>query len=138
MAWLIFAARRHLATSSVTAHLAPTPNHLLLTYLGCQGVFGRQGDDNAVDLAVVPRVCAAFGRTTLMLNGGEIQPNLPASSYYTASPTNWYSAAVHANEIDGHGYAFAYDDVNPTGAPDASGTVASGNPLVWTLYVGGS
>ncbi|KIW41493.1 uncharacterized protein PV06_07044 [Exophiala oligosperma] len=113
------------------------PQPSALDIFGCQGVFGQQDGDNDVTLAVVPRMCAALQRTTLLLAGGDVQPGLPAGDYYTTSPTNRYSQAVHSVELDGKGYAFAYDDVNPDGAPDASGAVASGNPGVWTLFVGG-
>ena len=114
------------------------PKPSALEIFGCQGVYGRQANDNAVDLAIVPRVCAAFHRTTLLLAGGEQQPSLPASSYYTTSPSDYYAQALHQNELDGRGYAFAFDDVNPDGAPDASGAVVSSDPQVWTLFVGGS
>ncbi|KIW14461.1 hypothetical protein PV08_07245 [Exophiala spinifera] len=115
------------------------PQPSALDIFGCQGVFGTQAGDNDVMLAVVPRLCAALQRTTLLLAaGGNVQPGLPATDYYTTSPTNWYSQAVHSVELDGRGYAFAFDDVNPDGAPDASGAVASANPAVWTLFVGGS
>ena len=56
--------------------------------------------------AVVPRLCAAFTRSTIMMEGGDIQPSLDASNYYQNSPTNWYSKLVHEYEIDGKGYAF--------------------------------
>ncbi|KIW58509.1 hypothetical protein PV05_03020 [Exophiala xenobiotica] len=114
------------------------PQPSALDIFGCQGVFGTQAGDNDVTLAIVPRICAALQRTTLLLSGGNVQPSLPASQYYTQSPTNWYSQAVHSVELDGRGYAFPFDDVNPDGAPDASGAVANGNPNVWTLFVGGS
>ncbi|KAK4069151.1 CAZyme family GH64 [Trichoderma harzianum] len=104
---------------------------------GCNsGPFAIQGGDNAVHAAVVPRLCAAFVRSTLLLAGGNVQPGLGQSSYYTVSPTNHYSRLVHQFEIDGRGYAFPYDDVNPDGNENASGTLASGAPNVLTVYVG--
>jgi hypothetical protein len=102
----------------------------------CSGEFSTQQTDNAVDLAVLPRICAALNRSTLLLSGGDRQPSLSAEYYYQQSPTNWYSKAVHDVEGDGRGYAFAYDDVNPTGGVDASGTV-SGPGGTWEIFVGG-
>lgn len=102
---------------------------------GCNGgPFENRG--NGVHLAAVARICAAFVRSTLLLPGGNVQPALPASSYYTVDPTNHYSRLIHKHEVDGRGYAFPYDDVN-AGNENASGTVASGNPSLLTVYVGG-
>jgi hypothetical protein len=105
---------------------------------GCNsGPFTVLSGDNDVHAAVVPRLCAAFDRSTLLLPGGNVQPSLPASSYYTTSPTNWYSAIVHKYEVNGQGYAFPYDDVNPDGVPNASGVVTDPNPQLLTITVGG-
>lgn len=104
---------------------------------GCNsGPFGTLSSDNNVHLAVIPRLCAAFVRSTLLLQGGNVQPSLAASHYYTADPTNHYSRIVHANEVDGKGYAFPYDDVNPDGE-NASGMVSSGSPRLLVIYFGG-
>jgi len=104
---------------------------------GCNGgPFLRQGGDNDVHIAVIPRLCAAFVRSTLLLDGGDVQPSLSSDSYYTADPTNHYSRLVHDNEVDGRGYAFPYDDVNPDGHGDSSGLVHSGAPKTLTVYVG--
>jgi hypothetical protein len=104
---------------------------------GCNsGPFAIQGSDNDVHRAVVPRLCAAFNRSTLLLNGGNVQPSLPSTSYYTTSPTNHYSRVVHKYEVAGTGYAFSYDDVNPSGE-NQSGAVSSGNPTVLAFTVGG-
>jgi Beta-1,3-glucanase len=105
---------------------------------GCNsGPFTVLEGDNDVHAAVVPRLCAAFDRTTLLLQGGNVQPSLPASSYYSTSPTNWYSQIVHKYEVNGQGYAFPYDDVNPDGVPNASGVVSDANPQLLTVTVGG-
>ena len=114
------------------------PKPAALDIFGCQGVFSSAAGDNQATLAMLPRLCAALSRTTLLLEGGDLQPSLPSKSYYPSSPTNWYAQAVHQDEVDGRGYAFAYDDVRPDGAPDASGSVHSGAPDVWTVYIGGS
>ena len=63
------------------------------------GSFANGG--NAVHLAVVPRICAAFNRATLHLPGGNVQPSLPPSHYYKPPINNWYSAFVHRSEYDG-------------------------------------
>ncbi|KAI1654317.1 glycoside hydrolase family 64 protein [Daldinia decipiens] len=104
---------------------------------GCNsGPFGIQDVDNDVHRAIVPRLCAAFFRTTLLLDGGNVQPSLASDSYYTANPTNHYSRILHKHEIDGRGYTFSYDDVNPDGENQA-GVVAGLQPQVLQLTVGG-
>ncbi|PTB75192.1 glycoside hydrolase family 64 protein [Trichoderma longibrachiatum ATCC 18648] len=40
---------------------------------------------------------------------------------------------LSSGRVDGRGYAFSYDDVNPDGTEDASGLVASGNPDTLTV-----
>lgn len=105
---------------------------------GCNsGPFAIEGSDNGVHRAVVPRLCAAFNRGTLMINGGDVQPGVHAEEYYGQGPANWYSAFVHRNQVDGRGYAFSYDDVSPDGGVDQSGTVAGRNPRVLRVVVGG-
>ncbi|KAI9710762.1 MAG: hypothetical protein M1820_002595 [Bogoriella megaspora] len=105
---------------------------------GCNsGPFAIQGSDNDVHRAVVPRLCAAFDRSTLLLNGGNVQPSLSSSSYYSVSPTNYFSKFVHKYEVDTRGYAFPYDDVNPAGE-DQSGSVVDPNPRRLTVTVGGA
>lgn len=105
---------------------------------GCDtGSFAIQTSDNAIHRAVVPRLCAAFNRGTLLLPGGDVQPALPASSYYTARPYNVYSAIAHQVEVQGDGYAFSYDDVAASPAQNVAGTVAAGDPSLLTVFVGG-
>lgn len=90
-----------------------------LDIFGCNGgPFGILAGDNDIHYAVVPRLCAAFNRGTLLVEGGNMQPGVAATSYYTSMPSNWYSKFVHALEIDGKGYAFPYDDVNPDAGVD--------------------
>lgn len=108
-----------------------------LDIFGCNGgPFAIEAKDNDVHRAVVPRLCAAFNRSTLMASGGNIQPGIAASHYYQAKPTNHYSAFVHEQEIDGKGYAFSYDDVNGDGMVNQSGVVADANPRVLTVTIG--
>lgn len=105
---------------------------------GCNsGPFGILASDNDVHRAVVPRLCAAFDRTTLLVDGGNVQPGVNSGSYYSSAPTNYYSKLVHQFEVDGTGYAFAYDDVNPDGDINQSGVVASANPQILTVTIGG-
>jgi hypothetical protein len=104
---------------------------------GCNsGPFTVEASDNDVHSRVVARLCAAFVRSTLLLDGGDVQPSLPATSYYQASPADWYASFVHKYELDGFGYAFSYDDVNPANE-DESGTVADPNPQSLQVVVGG-
>ncbi|GAW13536.1 hypothetical protein ANO14919_029230 [Xylariales sp. No.14919] len=104
---------------------------------GCNtGPFAIIDGDNGVHRAVVPRLCAAFHRSTLLLDGGNVQPSLPAENYYTANPTSHYSRIVHVYEEDNIGYAFSYDDINPEGE-NASGTVAGPDPTLLRVTVGG-
>ncbi|KAI0453510.1 glycoside hydrolase family 64 protein [Xylaria acuta] len=104
---------------------------------GCNsGPFAIIGSDNDVHRAVVPRLCAAFTRTTLLLAGGNVQPSLGQNNYYTMNPTNHYSRIVHQYEVGGLGYAFSYDDVNPSGQ-NAAGVVAGPNPTNLKVSVGG-
>ncbi|KAI1171090.1 glycoside hydrolase family 64 protein [Nemania sp. FL0916] len=104
---------------------------------GCNsGPFAIIGSDNDVHRAVVPRLCAAFTRSTLLLSGGNVQPSLGQGSYYTVNPTNHYSRIVHKYETNGIGYAFSYDDVNPDGQ-NAAGVVSGSNPTNLKISVGG-
>ncbi|KFA61698.1 hypothetical protein S40285_03482 [Stachybotrys chlorohalonatus IBT 40285] len=105
---------------------------------GCDGgPFHLQGGDNAVHSAVIPRLCSAFVRSTFFQAGGHIQPNLDSRYYYLGATTHHYSRLVHKYLIDGKGYAFPYDDVNPTGNEDASGVVTSDAVDKLTIFVGG-
>ena len=105
---------------------------------GCNsGPFAIWATDNDIHRAVVPRLCAAFNRATLLMEGGDVQPSLSSDNYYTTSPTNHFSALVHKNEIDGKGYAFAYDDVEILGGSNQAGLVYASEPKVLTITVGG-
>ena len=106
---------------------------------GCNsGPFAIEAADNTIHQAVVPRLCAAFDRSTLLLDGGDLQPSLDASYFYTTSPTNYYTKFVHEYEVGGTGYAFSYDDVTSSGEQNQSGVVASASPQLLTVVVGGS
>lgn len=108
------------------------PKPSALDIFGCNaGPFANLGGD-----PVVPALCAAFHRTTLLLDGGDVQPGLGGAAYYQHSPTNHYSRVVHKYEADNKGYAFPYDDVNPAGE-NSAGVVAGPNPSVLEVFVGG-
>ena len=100
------------------------------------GPFEIRTPDNDIHRAIVPRLCAAFNRSTFLINGGDVQPSLSSDCYYSTSPTNHFSRIVHEYESDGKGYAFPYDDVNTSGE-DQSGTVSARDPLVLAIRVGG-
>jgi len=105
---------------------------------GCNtGPFSILASDNDVHTAVVPRLCAAFDRSTFLVTGGDVQPSVLSDMYYTDATTNWYAQIVHKYEVDTRGYAFAYDDVTPTGAASAAGVVAAGDATLLTITVGG-
>jgi len=72
------------------------------------------------------RLCAAYNRGTLLVNGGNVQPGVAPNQYYTdaAGQKDWYSTIVHRPKIDGRGYAFSYDDVAPGDGHDVAGIVA--------------
>ncbi|KAI1385842.1 uncharacterized protein F4822DRAFT_414289 [Hypoxylon trugodes] len=113
------------------------PKPTVIDIWGCNsGPFAIEDPDNDVHRAVVPRLCAAFYRTTLLVDGGNVQPGVGNSSYYTTDPTNHYSRIVHKYETDGKGYTFSYDDVNPDGQ-NAAGVVSGPSPTVLELTVGG-
>ncbi|KAI1378009.1 glycoside hydrolase family 64 protein [Hypoxylon crocopeplum] len=113
------------------------PKPTVIDIWGCNsGPFAIIGDDNGVHQAVVPRLCAAFYRSTLMLDAGNLQPGVTSDQYYSVDPTSHYARIVHKYELDGRGYAFSYDDVNPNGQNEA-GVVAGMSPQTLQLSVGG-
>ncbi|EME43212.1 glycoside hydrolase family 64 protein [Dothistroma septosporum NZE10] len=84
--------------------------------------------------AIIPRLAAAFVRSTLCQC--EDHPSSP-DTFYCQNPTNHYARLVHEHNVDKKGYAFAYDDVQPDGGDDQSGKVNAGNPVLFTVTVGG-
>lgn len=87
--------------------------------LGCNsGPFAT--GSSATRNAIIPRLAAAFNRSTLLESDN--QPSGP-HTFYKVSPTNHYARLVHEHNLDGKGYAFAYDDVQPDGGEDQSGKV---------------
>ncbi|KAF7555482.1 hypothetical protein G7Z17_g2176 [Cylindrodendrum hubeiense] len=84
--------------------------------------------------AIIPRLAAAFVRSTLLQY--KDQPSIP-DTFYRQDPTNHYARLVHEYNVDRKGYAFAYDDVQLDGGEDQSGKVNAGDPLLFTVTVGG-
>ena len=74
--------------------------------------------------AIIPRLAAGFVRSSLLES--EDQPSYP-KTFYKHNPTNHYARLVHVHNLDGKGYAFAYDDVQPDGGVDQSGKVNAGD-----------
>ena len=93
-------------------------------------------DTSGERAALVPRIAAAFNRSTLLVE--TTTPSVNPSLYYQTSPTNHYARIVHSVNLDGRGYAFPYDDVTPTGGQDQSGAVFDGSPQLFTVTVGGT
>ena len=86
-------------------------------------------------LAIVPRLAAAFNRSTLLIDADQPDGENPAD-YYANPVTNHYARIVHATSLDGRGYAFPYDDVSPPGGADQSGAVSSGSPAQLAITLG--
>lgn len=101
--------------------------------LGCNSGPFTTGP-SATRNAIIPRLAAAFIRSTLL--DSENQPSDP-KTFYRVNPTNHYARLVHAHNLDGKGYAFAYDDVQPDGGADQSGKVNASDPVLFTVTVGG-
>ncbi|ORY18159.1 hypothetical protein BCR34DRAFT_554302 [Clohesyomyces aquaticus] len=87
--------------------------------------------------AVIPRLAAAFNRSTLLLGGDQFPNGHSPQDYYKDATTNHYARIVHQVQRDGRGYAFPYDDVVPDGGQDVAGTVFDGSPRLFTVSVGG-
>lgn len=102
------------------------------------GPFAIIDGDNSVHYAVVPRLCAAFARSTLLIGGGNYQPGHSDGDFYTDNCTFHYSRIVHDNQVDSKGYAFAYDDVVADDQPDSAGLITSPNPDTLIFFIGGS
>jgi hypothetical protein len=98
------------------------------------GPFSTAGANGAA-LAVIPRLAAAFNRSTLLTDADQPDGETPAS-YYANPVTNHYARIVHASLAGGLGYAFPYDDVTPDGGVNQSGAVSSGSPALLTVTLG--
>lgn len=102
---------------------------------GCNsGAFAISETDDDVFRAVVPRVCAAFTRSTFFVPGGGVQPGPANTTFYEAEVTNHYARIVHEHEGVG-GYAFSYDDVGVNGE-DQEGAIQVASARRLNVYVG--
>lgn len=85
--------------------------------------------------AIAARLAAALNRSSLLVSGGNNNPDgVTPSQYYTDRITNHYARLVHKHADIG--YAFPYDDVGPTGSAPVDGHIQDGAPTSWTITVG--
>ncbi|MFJ8272054.1 beta-1,3-glucanase family protein [Streptomyces sp. NPDC094154] len=85
--------------------------------------------------AIAARLAAALNRSSLLVPGGNNQPDgVTPSQYYQDSITNHYARLVH--KYASIGYAFPYDDVGPTGSAPVDGHIQDGAPTSWTITLG--
>lgn len=111
------------------------PKPTIVDVWGCNsGPFANEGD--LLHQRLVARMCAAFYRTELLLDGGNVTPSLGSESYYTVSPTSHYGRLIHQYEVDQKGYAFSFDDVNVSNENQA-GVLAGADPQLLEIFVGG-
>ncbi len=98
------------------------------------GPFSTAGASLPV-LGIIPRLAAAFNRSTLLIDTSQPDGENPAN-YYKNAITNHYARLVHATLTGGLGYAFPYDDVTPNGGVNQAGPVSSGIPALLSVTVG--
>ncbi|KAK7747648.1 hypothetical protein SLS62_008974 [Diatrype stigma] len=116
---------------------------------GADSPFANDGAKSMTEREIIPRLCAAFTRSTLLVGSGEggngtgsgdHPMEVSKSQYYTDAITNHYARLVHDNLAGGKGYAFAFDDVNmdPLDADENSaGVLQKANPVKLEIMVGG-
>ncbi|CAN8095248.1 unnamed protein product [Discula destructiva] len=85
--------------------------------------------------SIIPRLAAGFQRSAFGESVDE-HPSDP-STFFQREPTNHYCRIVHEANLDGKGYAFAYDDVQPNSGADQSGKVNAGDPKTFIIALGG-
>lgn len=106
---------------------------------GCNsGPFGNPSDTAGETWSrqrVRPRLCAAFVRSTLHLDGAQPSTEVGPSKYYQDPITNHYARVVHDNLIGGMGYAFSYDDVNPGSTENLAGLVSMTHPIRLDVFI---
>jgi len=119
---------------SVGSFPKPSARDIFSCSTGAFAPYAVNGDEMG---NITARLAAAFNRSTLLVN-----PDQPdgesVATYYQTSPTNHYSRILHAVNLDHRGYAFPYDDVGPSSAPDQAGAVASQIPQLLTIFIGGN
>jgi Beta-1,3-glucanase/Carbohydrate binding module (family 6) len=85
--------------------------------------------------AIAARLSAALNRSSLLVSGGNNNPDgVTPSQYYQDPITNHYARLVH--KYASIGYAFPYDDVGPTGSAPVDGHIQDGAPTSWTITLG--
>ncbi|MEU6271937.1 beta-1,3-glucanase family protein [Streptomyces populi] len=85
--------------------------------------------------AIAARLAAAINRSSLLVSGGNNNPDgVTPSQYYTDPITNHYARLVH--KYASIGYAFPYDDVGPTGSAPVDGHIQDGAPTSWSITLG--
>ncbi|KAI1328100.1 hypothetical protein F5Y16DRAFT_165738 [Xylariaceae sp. FL0255] len=92
-------------------------------------------DGTVARSAVIPRLCAAFHRSTLHMDGIQPSAALSPQVYYNYDTTNHFAKAVHNNLMDGMGYAFSYDDVHPDINTNTAGLISTSNPVRLDIYI---
>jgi len=126
-------------TGQVSKDVLTFPNDITFAEPSAGDIFscstGPFADTSGERGAIVPRIAAAFNRSTLLVSNNT--PDVAVSEFYQNPITNHYSRIVHGANLDGKGYAFPYDDVVATGGVDQAGTVASGAVSVFKVIVGG-
>jgi hypothetical protein len=65
-------------------------------------------------LATLPRLAAAFNRSTLLIDSNRLDGENPAD-YHANAITNHYPRLVPATMSSGRGYAFPYNGAAPVG-----------------------
>lgn len=140
------------AAGVVTGHVRPAGELVFEGYEG-EGGFGKPTTADVLGCnsgpfttgpsawrnSVIPRLAAAFQRSAFGEGGGggDEHPSHSAT-FYKRDPTNHYCRVCHEVNLDGKGYAFAYDDVQPDGGADQSGKVNAGDPGTFVVAVGGT
>lgn len=106
----------------------PTTAEIMGCVQTADGPFLVNGSSRSL---IVPRLCAAFTRSTLLLEDGDLQPNskITADLYYNSTITNHYSRIIHERLLNHTGYAFAYDDTNPAADHDGDMTSNAGGVI---------
>lgn len=92
-----------------------------------KGALAHSTDPWGVEGQLEAQICAAFNRHVME----DTSRWKDASSFYQASPANYYSRFWHVHAIDGKAYGFAYDDVS-----DQSSTLIETDPEHLELGIG--
>jgi hypothetical protein len=120
-----------LTFTGVGSFARPATGDILSCATGPFGTAGMSGEM----LAIIPRLAAAFNRSTLLTDSDQPDGENPAD-YYANAVTNHYARIVHATLVGGLGYAFPYDDVTPASGVNQAGPVASASPALLAVTLG--